>query len=97
MPAYIIAHITVTDPEKYETYKAAAPAAIAAYGGKYLTRGGAMETLEGFREDRRVVLLEFPSMDKARDFYNSPEYTAAKSKRQGAAKGHFVLLEGLEA
>ncbi len=95
MPAYIIARITVTDPKKYETYKAAAPAAIAKFGGKYLTRGGAMETLEGFKEGRRVVLLEFPSMEKARDFYNSAEYTAAKAKRQGAATGQFVLLEGL--
>jgi uncharacterized protein (DUF1330 family) len=95
MPAYIIARLTVTDPRKYEKYKALAPAAIAAHGGRYLTRGGAMETLEGFKEGRRLVLLEFPSIDKAREFYNSAEYAAAKAKRKGAAKGQFVLLEGL--
>ena len=95
MAAYLIARITVTDPEQYEKYKADAPAAIAAYGGRYLTRGGPMETLEGEEETHRMVLLEFPSMDKAREFYNSPEYTAAKDKRKGAATGQFLLLEGL--
>ena len=95
MPAYLIARITVTDPEQYEHYKALAPAAIAKYGGKYLARGGATETLEGDAEDRRVVILEFPDASTARTFYESPEYSEARAKRDGAAEGQFVIVEGI--
>ncbi len=95
MAAYIIARVEVTDADKYETYKAAAPAAIAKYGGTYLARGGAVETVEGEDESRRVVILQFPDMDAARTFYNSPEYTAAREKRAGAANGQFLIVEGL--
>ena len=73
MTAYVIARVNVTDPDKYENYKALAPAAIKKYGGEYLARGGAVELLEGPAEDRRVVVLSFPDMDAARGFYNSPE------------------------
>ncbi len=95
MAAYIIARIEVTDAAQYEQYKAAAPAAIAKYGGTYLTRGGAVETAEGDDESRRVVILQFPDMDAARTFYKSPEYTAAREKRAGAANGQFLIVEGL--
>jgi uncharacterized protein (DUF1330 family) len=95
MPAYLIARVNVTDPDKYENYKALAPAAIAQYGGKYLARGGATETVEGEDENRRVVILEFPDITAARSFYNSPEYTAAKAERASAADGQFVIVEGL--
>ena len=95
MAAYIIARIDVTDADQYEHYKAAAPAAIAKYGGTYLTRGGAVETVEGDQETRRVVILQFPDMDAARTFYNSPEYAAAREKRAGAANGQFLIVEGL--
>lgn len=95
MTAYLIARIDVTDPDRYENYKALAPAAIEAHGGRYLARGGAHETLEGEPEQRRVVVLEFPDMDAARAFYDSPEYTAAKQAREGAATGQFLVVEGL--
>ena len=95
MPAYLIARVNVTDPAKYENYKALAPAAIAKYGGKYLARGGATETMEGDNETRRVVILEFPDLAAARTFYSSPEYSAAKAERAGAADGQFVIVEGL--
>ncbi|USG60105.1 DUF1330 domain-containing protein [Sneathiella marina] len=94
MPAYIIARINVTDPEQYEVYKSLAPVAIKKYGGQYLTRGGAMETLEGAAETSRVVILQFPDMEAARGFYNSPEYGKAKDARENAANGTFTLLEG---
>ena len=94
MPAYIIAHITVTDAEKYEDYKALAPAAIAAHGGRYLVRGGPVISLEGEPESRRVAVLEFPSVEKAEAFYRSAEYGAAMDKRRGAAQGQFILVEG---
>ena len=94
MPAYIIAHLTVTDADKYEAYKSLAPAAIAAYGGRYLVRGGPVITLEGEPENRRVAVLEFPSVEKAEAFYRSAEYGAAMEKRRGAAEAQFILVEG---
>lgn len=95
MVAYLIARIDVTDPDRYEQYKALAPAAIEAYGGAYLVRGGAHETLEGDDEDRRLVVLEFADLATARAFYDSPEYTAARAVREGAATGQFVIVEGI--
>ncbi|MEH6405582.1 MAG: DUF1330 domain-containing protein [Sneathiella sp.] len=94
MAAYMVARINVTDPVQYEQYKILAPVAIKEYGGEYLTRGGAMETLEGQKETLRVVLLKFPNMDKARGFYNSPEYKKARDARAEAAEGQFILLDG---
>jgi uncharacterized protein (DUF1330 family) len=94
MAAYMIARVNVTDPVQYENYKSLAPIAINKFGGNYLTRGGAMETLEGAEETLRVVVLSFPDMDSARACYNSPEYTRARDARQGAAEGQFVILEG---
>ena len=97
MPAYVIARITVKDPEQYEVYKSLAPIAIKKYGGQYLTRGGAMETIEGPEETQRMVILQFPDMASARAFYDSPEYSKARDARKNAADGQFVLLEGLDA
>ena len=94
MPAYIIARVNVTDPEQYAKYRAATPAAVAAFGGKFVVRGGEMETLEGPEETNRVVVLEFDSMEKAREFYNSDLYQAAIALRQPASEGQFILLEG---
>ncbi|NNE24481.1 MAG: DUF1330 domain-containing protein [Rhizobiales bacterium] len=95
MPAYVIARINVTHPEKYEGYKALSPGAIAAYGGKFLARGGEVSVLEGEPEDRRVVIVEFPSVEQAKVFYDSPEYTEARAARAGAAEGQFLLVEGV--
>ncbi len=95
MTAYVIAQIDVQDNDAYETYKAMAPAAIEAYGGKYIARGGAMEVLEGESDLPRTVILEFPDMDTARKWYDSPEYMAARKAREGAARACFKLVEGL--
>lgn len=95
MAAYLIARIDVTDAERYEDYKRLAPAAIEAHGGRYLVRGGVHETIEGEPEDRRIVVLEFEDAAAARAFYHSPEYTAARSVREGAATGQFVIVEGV--
>ncbi len=94
MPAYLIARVNVKDPVQYEEYKKLAPIAINKYGGKYLTRGGAMETVEGPEETLRVVVVEYPDMETARAFYDSPEYQKAKAAREGAAEGQFVILDG---
>ena len=94
MTAYVIARIAVTDPDRYEDYKALAQEAIAAHGGRYLVRGGDVQTLEGQAESRRVVVLEFPTMESAEKFYRSAEYEAAKEARRGAAELQLILVEG---
>lgn len=94
MVAYLISRVQVTDPGKYEGYKAAVPAAIKQYGGRYLSRGGKLETLEGPSDDSRTVVLEFDTVEQARKFWNSPEYTHCKHLREGAATMHAVIIEG---
>ena len=96
MPAYLVVHVDVHDPERYEEYKALAPPSIRAYGGRYLTRGGATEVLDGDCTPKRLVLLEFPTMDQARAFYGSPEYAEALALRHATATSSVVLLDGLD-
>lgn len=97
MPAYICVQVDIHDPESYKRYIQLAPPSIAQYGGKYLVRGGAKETLEGTWMPSRFVILEFPTMDRARAWWNSPEYAEAKAIRHAAASSEMLLLEGLEA
>ena len=94
MPAYLIARVNITDPARYQEYVKRTPAAIAKYGGRFIVRGGAVTALEGPPEHDRVVVIEFPSVDRAREFWASPEYAEAKSKRLGAATGQFLLVDG---
>lgn len=94
MAAYLVVRVQVTDAEQYEKYKALTPDAVAAHGGRFVARGGETEVLEGPAEDRRVVLIEFPSMDNARAFYNSAAYTAARSVRAGAATMEILAISG---
>ena len=95
MAAYLLVDCEVTDPARYESYKKLAPPAIAKYGGRYLVRGGAKIALEGDWPLNRVVILEFPDVDTARRFYDSPEYGVARAEREGAARMKFVLVEGI--
>ena len=97
MAAYLIYDAVVTDPQKYEHYKSLAPAAIAAYGGKYVVRGGKHESVEGDWKPNRMVMMEFPTYAKAQEFWNSPEYTSARKSREGAAVAKAVIVQGLEA
>jgi uncharacterized protein (DUF1330 family) len=92
---YVIARVTVTDPQAYAEYARGATAAIARYNGRPLVRGGAYEALEGEARTRNVV-IEFDSVEQARRYYHSPEYQAAKAKRDGACVAEFVLVEGAE-
>jgi uncharacterized protein (DUF1330 family) len=94
MPAYLIARVHVTDPDRYQEYTKRTPAAIARYGGRFIVRGGAVTSLEGPPESDRVVVIEFPSVERAREFWSSPEYAEARSKRAGAATGQFILVDG---
>lgn len=95
MSAYLIADITVTDQERYEDYKKLAPPAIAAYGGKYVVRGGKSEKLEGNWEPNRIVILQFESTEKAKEFINSPEYREARALRHETASSNMIVVEGL--
>lgn len=96
MPAYVVVEIVIHDPVAYERYKLLAPPSIAAYGGRYVVRGGATELLEGRRHPARFVILEFPSAERARAWWASPEYAAAKALRQASATTEMLLAEGLE-
>jgi len=95
MPAYLIVETDVHDPEQYEQYKAASPGALAAFGGRFIARGGEMAVLEGDWEPSRLVLVEFPDLESAKRFYDSPEYEAAKKLREGAASLNMVAVQGL--
>jgi uncharacterized protein (DUF1330 family) len=95
MPAYVLVHIDVKDAGPYEDYKKAAQSSIAKYGGRYIVRGPQPEVLEGSWRPKRLVILEFPSVERAREWWSSPEYAGAKAKRQSCSKGDMVLLEGL--
>ena len=92
--AYILANVDVTDPQQYEQYKKLSTAAMQAHGAQVCVRGGAVQVLEGDWTPGRMVILKFPSVDKARAFYDSPEYAAARKAREGAAVMRMVLIEG---
>jgi uncharacterized protein (DUF1330 family) len=96
MTAYIYGNIEVHDPVLYEQYRAQVPAMIAAHGGRYLVRGGAVEVLEGDGKAARQVILEFPDMASLKAFYDSPEYRSARAIRQKAATGTLVAIEGTQ-
>jgi uncharacterized protein (DUF1330 family) len=97
MPAYVIAEVTVRDEATYAQYRELAPPSIAAYGGKYIARGGTTETLTGSWSPARLVILEFPTAQRAREWWDSPEYAAAKSLREASADADIVLTDGLSA
>ena len=95
MAAYLLVAITVTDPARFAAYRDAAPAVIAAHGGRYIVRGGDVETLEGTHDGRRIVILEFPSMEALHGFWNSREYARVKTLREGAAEFDVLALQGM--
>jgi uncharacterized protein (DUF1330 family) len=95
MAAYVIADIDVHDPEKFEGYRQQAGPTSAQYGGKYLARGGKVEILEGEWLPKRCVVIEFPSVEQAKAWWNSQEYAGPRAIRQSAAKSRFIVVEGL--
>ena len=95
MPAYVIVETDITDPERYEQYKAATPAAIAAGGGRYLVRGGEHVVLEGDWQPTRLVVLEFEDLAAAKRWYESELYQEAKELRKGAAHMRMVAVQGV--
>jgi uncharacterized protein (DUF1330 family) len=94
MTAYVIVDIEVTDPEGYKEYVKMAPEAVKLYGGKYIARGGQNETLEGDWQAKRLVILEFPSVEQAKKWLDSPEYAPARTLRHQYARSNMVVVEG---
>ena len=94
MSAYLVVEIEVRDAGRYEDYKRMVPPTLAAYGGKFLVRGGAVETLEGEWSPKRMVIVEFPSAERARAWWASTEYAEAKALRQATADTQMILVEG---
>ena len=95
MAAYFIVEIDIHDPAGFEEYRKQVSATIERYGGRYLVRGGRHETIEGEWRPKRIVLLEFPSMEQAKRWYESDEYRPLKALRLRTARGHIVLVEGV--
>jgi uncharacterized protein (DUF1330 family) len=95
MPAYVIVDIQVNEPEGYENYKRLAPPSIDAHGGKYLARGGRTEVLEGDWSPSRLVILEFDTVEQARKWLHSPEYSTARALRHKTATTNMVVIEGI--
>ena len=95
MAAYVVVEISIRDPETYERYEVMAPPSIAQYGGRYIVRGGRTHCLEGSWDAARFVMLEFPTLDAAREWWSSPEYAPAKALRQACSHTDMLLVEGL--
>jgi len=92
--AYMLVQVEVTNPTQYAEYTKLSPAIIEKFGGRFVARAGRTATLEGPPAKGRVVVIEFPSFERAQEFYNSPDYQAARKVRAGAANAQFVLVEG---
>ena len=95
MPAYFVAEVELTDPAAYEPYRAAVPATIAQYGGRYLVRGGATELVEAGPEPKRIVIVEFADAAAAKRWYHSPEYQKILPIRLANSTGRVFIVEGL--
>lgn len=94
MPAYIIVDITINDPVRYEDYKKMTPGSLKPFDGKFIVRGGKTEALEGNWNPKRIVVLEFPTPEKAKAWWSSVEYAPAKKLRQSIAYTNMLLVEG---
>jgi len=96
MAAYVVLNIDVTDPARYADYARAAGLTVEQFGGRYLARGGQAEALEGAANPKRVVILEFPTLERAQAWWNSPEYAEPKLIRANSARSDTFIVEGVE-
>lgn len=94
MAAYIIVEVSINDPREYEEYKKLTPATLAAFDGKFIVRGGKTETLEGNWNPERIVVLEFPTVERAKEWWGSDIYSKAKVIRHKAAESKMIVVEG---
>ncbi|MBD85784.1 MAG: DUF1330 domain-containing protein [Gammaproteobacteria bacterium] len=95
MSAYVVANVSINDPESYKSYSSQVPDTIAMYGGKFLVRGGGSKVLEGEWEPARTVIIEFPDMDSLNNWYYSKEYQAIIGIRETAATSNVFVVEGV--
>jgi uncharacterized protein (DUF1330 family) len=95
MPAYVIVNIDITDPVRFEEYRRLAAPTVAAFGGRYIVRGGRTEILEGDWTPHRVVILEFPTFARAKEWWSCPEYVAIMKIRHESAQTDMILVEGM--
>ncbi len=97
MTAYVISEVTILDAALADAYRALAQDSMARYGGRYVVRGGAVEAVEGeWPAEQRIVVVAFPSMERAREWYGSPEYAAALELRQRALSRRLLFVEGVD-
>ncbi len=95
--AYVVVNMQISDPEQYKQYMALAPAAVKAFGGEYLVRGGRHVVLEGDWQPSRMAMLRFPSLEEAQRFYDAEAYRAARAQRAGATDFfNMVVVEGVD-
>jgi uncharacterized protein (DUF1330 family) len=95
MPAYVIVDVKVHDLKEYEEYKKYTPTSLLPFDGKFVVRGGDTITIEGDWHPERIVILEFPTMEKAKEWYYSDYYTKAKQIRVRSAKTNMIFVEGV--
>ncbi|MEH2590588.1 DUF1330 domain-containing protein [Bradyrhizobium sp. AZCC 1721] len=95
MPAYVISEVEMRDAEGFEAYRIIAAKTIAQYGGRYLVRGGAATLIEGSPPPKVIIVVEFPTMERLREWYASPEYAEALRVRQTALDRRLVFVEGV--
>ena len=95
MAAYVVVEVDVHDKDRYETYKQMVPPSLAAYGGRFIVRGGEVEILEGEWSPKRLVVLEFPSAERAKAWWGSEEYAEAKALRQATARSRMIVVAGV--
>ena len=95
MSAFIVAEVEVTDPGKFEEYRKLVPPTIEAFGGRYVVRGGAMECREGDWRPKRLVIIEFDDVDRAREWHDSDLYAPARALREASANTRMILVEGV--
>ena len=97
MPAYVISEVDVKDADGFETYRTIAAKTIAQYGGRYLVRGGAASAAEGGPPPNNIIVVEFPTMERLREWYASPQYAEAQKLRRTAFDRRLIFVEGLAA
>ncbi|RPI43246.1 MAG: DUF1330 domain-containing protein [Betaproteobacteria bacterium] len=95
MAAYVIAQIEITDPQTFEDYRRQVPPTLAPYGGRFIVRGGASETLEGTWQPTRLVVIEFPDRATAKAWWSSQDYAGPKALRQRSARGELIVIDGV--
>jgi len=94
-PSFVNANVEVEDPLRNEEIRQVGPAAITAYRGRFPAPGGKVDTLEGPWQPNRLVIVEFPSVERARAWWSSPEYADAKALRQQTSDGSLIVIEGV--